>query len=162
MQGGLPLAVVVSLPLLRALGLPFGAFWDLATLVTLIWLIFGRLGCLLHGCCGGRPTRGWLGLELPDHRGIRCRRVPTQIMEAGWAALLLLTAVGLWGHRPFPGAVFLAAAGAYGLARVTLQPARQVQDRLGAVNLQRAFAAALGVLALLGLLVAWLANGRST
>ncbi len=162
MQGGLPLAVVVSLPLLHALGLPFGAFWDLATLVTLIWLIFGRLGCLLHGCCGGRPTRGWLGLELPDHRGIRCRRVPIQILEAGWAALLLVAAVGLWSRRPFPGAIFLGAAGAYALARVVLQPAREAQDRLGPVNLQRTFAAALGILALLGLIVTWLGSSRNT
>jgi phosphatidylglycerol:prolipoprotein diacylglycerol transferase len=88
-QGGVVLSVSVSPPLLTALRIPFGAFWDVATFVMLIWLIFGRLGCLLHGCCSGRPSAGPLTLELPDHRGIWRRRIPTQLLEAGWGVLIL-------------------------------------------------------------------------
>jgi phosphatidylglycerol---prolipoprotein diacylglyceryl transferase len=116
-QGGLLLAVAVSVPLLAAIGLPFGAFWDVMTLAMLIGLIFARLGCLLHGCCGGRPTRGRFALYLPDHRGVWRRRIPTQLLEAGGGVLILLGAVGLWDQRPFHGAIFLAAVTAYAWGR---------------------------------------------
>ena len=55
-QGGLIMAVSISPPIFTALQLPFGAFWDVTTFVMLIWLIFGRFGCVLHGCCSGRPS----------------------------------------------------------------------------------------------------------
>jgi len=84
------------------------------------------------------------------------------LIGAGASLFKLIAAVGLWSRRPFPGAIFLGAAGAYALARVVLQPAREAQDRLGPVNLQRTFAAALGILALLGLIVTWLGSSRNT
>jgi phosphatidylglycerol---prolipoprotein diacylglyceryl transferase len=160
MQGGLPLALLVSVPLLAALEIPVGAFWDVATFTALIALIFARLGCLLHGCCAGRPTTGLVGLDLPDHRGIWRRRVPTQLLDAGWAALVMVGAAGLWSVRPFPGAVFLAALGAYALGRFVLEPTREGRVRLGALDLQRALAVASGLTALAGLVIAWLASGE--
>jgi phosphatidylglycerol:prolipoprotein diacylglycerol transferase len=156
LQGGLVLAVAVSVPLLGAIGVPFAAYWDVATFTLLIWLIFARVGCLLHGCCSGRPSQAWFALNLPDHRGIWRQRIPTQILEAGWAALLLLGAAGLSNQPLFPGAVFLAALGAYALGRFALQRTREVQDQLGALNVQQAISAAFGVVALVGLLVVWL------
>jgi phosphatidylglycerol---prolipoprotein diacylglyceryl transferase len=154
-QGGLLLAVIVSLPLLAAIGLPFGAFWDVATFLMLIGLIFGRLGCLLHGCCGGRPTPGRFALCLPNQRGIWRRRIPTQLLEAGWAVLILLGTVGLWNALPFPGATFLAAVAAYSCGRFVLQPMRETRDQVGTLDVQRALAAAVGTAALAALLIAW-------
>ena len=153
-MGGFVLAVAVSPPLLGALGLPLGAFWDVAMFAMLVLLIFGRIGCLLHGCCGGRRSDGLLSLYLANHRGIWCRRVPTQLMEAGWGALLLMGASALWHERPFPGALFLSAVIAYGIGRLVLQSLRDEQDRVGNVNLQQAICATLGTLALAALL--WL------
>jgi phosphatidylglycerol:prolipoprotein diacylglycerol transferase len=154
--GGLVLAVAVSPPLLSAVELPFGAFWDVATFAMLIWLIFGRLGCVLHGCCGGRPSAGPFALELPDHRGVWRRRIPTQLLEGGWALILLIAAVGLWKHSPFPGALFLAVVAAYGGGRFALQGAREQQDRLGMLNIQQVICTGLLALSFIGLLVLWL------
>ena len=114
-----------------------------------------------------RPVEGTIltvarEVALATEAALKSTQDPIQILEAGWAALLLVAAVGLWSRRPFPGAIFLGAAGAYALARVVLQPAREAQDRLGPVNLQRTFAAALGILALLGLIVTWLGSSRNT
>jgi Prolipoprotein diacylglyceryl transferase/Concanavalin A-like lectin/glucanases superfamily len=69
MYGGLIVTVPLSFPLLRAMQLPFGEFWDAATVTILLGMVFTRIGCLLNGCCAGRPTSAWLGLNLPDHRG---------------------------------------------------------------------------------------------
>jgi phosphatidylglycerol---prolipoprotein diacylglyceryl transferase len=156
MLGGLVLAVAVSWPLLAAMDLPFGAFWDVATFVMLFWLIFGRLGCLLHGCCSGRPSSGPLTLYLPDHRGIWRRRVPTQLLEAGGAALLLLGATALWSQQPFSGALFLSAVAAYGLGRIALQPMREEHNRLRGLNIQQILCAAIVILSLVSVLALWL------
>jgi len=161
-QGGLPLAVLVSVPLLRVLEVPFAAFWDAATFTCLIWLMLGRVGCLLHGCCVGRPSNGPLALSLPDWRGIRRERVPTQLLEAAWAALLLLGALAFWDRRPFPGALFLCAVAAYGLGRFALQPAREVQEWIGSFNLPRALSAGLVAVSLASLLVLWLGTTQTT
>jgi prolipoprotein diacylglyceryltransferase len=159
LQGGLLLAVAASLPVLTALGLPFDAFWDAATPSMAIGLVLGRLGCLLNGCCGGIPADGRFALTLPGHRRVWRRRIPTQLCEAGLGVLILLGAIGLWDERPFPGSIFLAAATIYGWGRLALEPLREERDRIGAIDVQRAFAAAIGTLALTGLLIRSLAPG---
>src|SRR5262249_8177419 len=66
--GGL-LAVPVSLPLLAVLGLPVGSFWDAGAMGFLAAIVFLRIGCTLNGCCYGQVAG----------------RIPTQLLEAGWA-----------------------------------------------------------------------------
>jgi phosphatidylglycerol:prolipoprotein diacylglycerol transferase len=160
-QGGIVLSVGVSPPLLTALQIPFGAFWDVATIVMLIWLIFGRLGCLLHGCCGGRPTEGRFALYLPNQRGVWRRRIPTQLLEAGLGVLTFLGVVGLWNEHPFSGAIFLAAVATYAWGRFVLEPMRETRNQVGRLDVQQALAAAIGTLALAGLLIAWLGTRPS-
>lgn len=152
LYGGLLLAFAFSLPIVPLFGIPFGAFWDVATLTILVGMAFTKVGCLLHGCCSGRPTRGWLALRLPDARGVVCPRVPSQLLEAGLALALIGVSVLVWGRRPFPGAVFLLALMGYGAGRFALEPARETVDRLGGLSVNRLLsallvAAAAGVMA---------------
>src|ERR1700704_2436004 len=86
--GGLLVVLPFSVLLLPALRLPLGAFWDVTSFTLLITMIFGRVGCLMNGCCAGRPSEGWLGLHLPNPAGVWSRRLPTQCLEAAWAAVL--------------------------------------------------------------------------
>lgn len=158
MQGGLLLAIAVSVPLLRAVGVPFAQFWDVAIFTALIWLALGRLGCFLHGCCAGRSTDSRFALFLPDHRGIWRRRIPTQLLEAGLAVLMLAVAITLWAQRLFPGTIFLAVLTGYALGRLAIQPAYEAQDRLGHLNLQQAISVVIGALALGALLLGWLVS----
>ena len=44
MYGGLPLALLLAVPVLYALRLPFGAFWDVGILSILTGMIFARVG----------------------------------------------------------------------------------------------------------------------
>jgi prolipoprotein diacylglyceryltransferase len=125
MYGAVPVMLLCSVPLLHALHLGLGAFWDVSTFTILVGMIFTRVGCLLNGCCGGRPTRGWFGIRLPNTRGIWRRRVPTQALEAACAAALLIVAMVMWRRTPFPGALFLLIMLSYASARLALELARE-------------------------------------
>lgn len=125
--GGLILAVALSPAVLAPLGLPFATFWDAATFTMLVGMIFTRVGCLLNGCCAGRPSEGRLALNLPDHRGRWERRHPVQLLELATAVVLLAGAAAIATAPPFPGAVFVFALAGYGSARSVLNPLREPQ-----------------------------------
>ncbi len=135
MYGGLA-AVPVSVPLLAALGVPFWAFWDAATFTILTGMIFGRVGCLLTGCCGGRRVR-----------------VPMQVLEAGLGAVLLPVAAAVAASPAPDGVAFLGALVGYGLGRLALQPLRERQTRFAGMPALVAASAALVVVALSLILV---------
>jgi phosphatidylglycerol:prolipoprotein diacylglycerol transferase len=129
MYGAVPVMLLCSVPLLRMLRLGFGAFWDVSTFTILVGMIFTRVGCLLNGCCGGRATRSWFGVRLPDTRGVWQRRIPTQALEAVCAVILLGVAIGMWRQTPFPGALFLLIMLCYASARLVLELAREHTNR---------------------------------
>ena len=149
LYGGLVLPLILSVPLLRALDLPFGAFWDLATVTILVGMIPTRLGCFLNGCCAGRPSQGPLALYLPGRLGRWERRIPVQLLEAAWAAVLLAATAAWWSRRPFDGSVFLAAIGGYGIGRFVLESLRETVDRIGPFSVNRAISLALVAASLL-------------
>jgi phosphatidylglycerol:prolipoprotein diacylglycerol transferase len=122
--GGLAIMLPLSVPVVALLGISLGEFLDAATFTILVGMMFTRVGCLLNGCCAGRAVRRW-GFRLPNHAGVWERRAPTQILEASLGgALLVASTVGLQ-HRPFAGAVFLAAAGGYAIGRLALESLRE-------------------------------------
>jgi phosphatidylglycerol:prolipoprotein diacylglycerol transferase len=124
--GGLLLSVAVSLALLPAVGLPFLAFWDAASVTMLVGLAVTRVGCLMNGCCAGRPTTGRLAMWAPDVRGRWERRRPTQLLEAAWAVLILV-AVAMGGDvLRGDGTVFAAVVASYSAGRLVFQALRDV------------------------------------
>jgi phosphatidylglycerol---prolipoprotein diacylglyceryl transferase len=154
MYGGLLAAIPLSIPLLRVMDLPFAKFWDAATFAILLGMIFTRIGCLLNGCCSGRPSAAWFALDLPDHRGVRHRRVPTQLLEAAWATVLLTAAFFMRGREPFAGAVFCASLIAYGVGRYFLQKLRD-DDTVSDTGVIQVTSVLLALAALIGMGVAW-------
>jgi phosphatidylglycerol:prolipoprotein diacylglycerol transferase len=156
LYGGLALAVPLSVPLLAALRVSFGAFWDVAIFTMLVGMVFTKVGCLLNGCCAGRPTTGLLGLRLPDTRGEWRRRIPTQLLEAGLAVVLIVGAAVVWKRLPFEGALFLCVVGAYGIGRTLLESTRDTVDRVGSLGVNYAISGVLVVLSSSILLFVWL------
>ncbi len=154
MYGGLLAAGPLSIPLLRVMDLPFAKFWDAATFAILVGMIFTRFGCLLNGCCSGRPSTAWFALDLPDHRGIRHRRVPAQLLEAAWATVLLTAAFPMRGREPFIGAIFCSSLLAYGTGRYFLQKLRD-DDTVSDTGVIQITSVLLALAALLGMGVAW-------
>jgi phosphatidylglycerol---prolipoprotein diacylglyceryl transferase len=126
-HGGLALALPVSAPLLSAFHLSPGSFWDVSAFTILVGMVFTRVGCLLNGCCAGRPSTAWGCINLPNHRGVWERRIPTQCLEGALAAALLIAAIRAWQWLPFPGALFLLVTAGYGCGRFVLQSAREQQ-----------------------------------
>jgi phosphatidylglycerol---prolipoprotein diacylglyceryl transferase len=155
MYGGLILAVPLSIPLLHVMGLPFGAFWDAATFTMLLGMAFTRIGCLLNGCCGGRPTEAWFALDLPGHRGVWQRRYPTQLMEMAFALMLVGAAVMLRGRSPFSGAIFCSAVVAYGAGRFFLERLREDETGGRDQAAMQATSIVLLIAALAGLVFVW-------
>jgi phosphatidylglycerol:prolipoprotein diacylglycerol transferase len=148
LYGGLITAALVSLPLLWILRTSIGAFWDAAAITLLVGMIFTKMGCLLNGCCAGRPTTHRLACHLPNVRGIWCRRVPSQLLEAGLAALLLM-GVGLtWSRHRFDGELFLYIVAAYALGRWGLEFSREDVDRVGGLSLHRTISVLLAAISL--------------
>jgi phosphatidylglycerol:prolipoprotein diacylglycerol transferase len=129
MYGGLLPMLLLSFPLLRFLQLSFGAFWDVASFTILVAMIVTRVGCLMNGCCAGRPSQSWLSFFLPGKNGVWQRRIPTQAFEAGWAVTLLVGAVVFWPAMPFPGALFLFVVLAYAAGRFVMDVFRETEFR---------------------------------
>jgi phosphatidylglycerol---prolipoprotein diacylglyceryl transferase len=148
LYGGLLLALAFSVPLLRALRIPLETFWDAAAINILTGMVFTKLGCFLNGCCAGRQTSGFVGMNLPDARGVWRRRIPAQLIEAALAAILLFGAVKLLQRVPPDGVVFLSATAAYAISRCLLESAREGVGGLCRITLARAISIGLGVASL--------------
>lgn len=158
MFGGLFVAVPVSVPLLVALDVPFATFWDVTTFAILLGMIFARIGCLLNGCCAGRRSTGWWSAYLPDHLGRWDRRIPTQFLEAAWAALLLVVAAIAWPWRPFPGAWVLLVVTSYCCGRLLLESLREPESG-SPFTIYHALSAAMIVVSVASLVAFWPRQG---
>jgi len=152
MYGGLPAALLVSVPLLRFLHLSIPAFWDVAIFTILIGMFFTRIGCLLNGCCAGRPWQ--LGLFLPNANGVWEKRIPTQLIEAAWAALLIIAALAARCSSPFPGAVFLLVCLGYATGRLLMDFARD-RETTNLFSIARVLSIAITLLSVSALTFYW-------
>jgi prolipoprotein diacylglyceryltransferase len=155
LYGGLLLALPFSVPLLAILHLSWGAFWDVATFTMLVGMIFTRVGCLLNGCCAGRPSSARFSVRLPNQRGEWKRRIPTQCLEAGWAAALLVFAMAVWRWLPFPGALFLLVLTGYALGRLAFESTRELRHGASRFTIHHAISVLLIVVSLVGLTTRW-------
>jgi len=63
--GGVILAIVTLALYLRALRVPVRRALDILAVGLMLGLGFGRIGCLLNGCCFGRPTDLPWGIRFP-------------------------------------------------------------------------------------------------
>lgn len=145
--GGLLLALPLGYRLLVREHFPVRRALDMGGLVIPVGLAFGRMGCVLGGCCFGRPLAGALGLSFPPgspasllqaatgllpHAHVRSLPVhPTQLYEAyGSLALAFYLYFRLHGRKRYDGQVFLAFLGGYAALRFALEFAR-ADDRGG-------------------------------
>jgi phosphatidylglycerol---prolipoprotein diacylglyceryl transferase len=155
LYGGLIVSCLVSIPVLKILMIPYGAFWDAASITLLIGMVFTKVGCFLNGCCAGRPTTSRLAWYLPNHQGIWRRRLPAQLLEAGLAALILLGLVVLWNRLPFKGALFVYTVGSYSLGRWWLEATREDIETVGPLSLHRSISLFLAAACLTSLVFMW-------
>ena len=153
---------------------PFWKAADMAGLVIPIGLGFGRMGCLLAGCCFGTPTQARWAMVFPSHSPASESQFkagllpspfepslavhPTQAYESAAsfaiAAVLILV---LHGRKRYDGQVFLAFVALYALARFVIEFFRN-DDRGGLLGLSTSQLIGLGLVAAAGAGHRWLAR----
>jgi phosphatidylglycerol---prolipoprotein diacylglyceryl transferase len=154
MYGGLLLVLPFSVPVLAALHLSAGSYWDVAVFTMLVAMVLGRLGCLMNGCCAGRPSKSLLGIYLPNREGVWERRVPTPCLEAALGVALVVLALAFRPFMPFPGSLFLLVTAGYALGRLVLESTRE-QTRIGRFTIHHGISILLIVSCLGTLAVRW-------
>lgn len=127
--GGLLLSVPMCWWYIHRNGLPLWTTCDLFAPGIAMAQGVGRMGCLLAGCCYGRPTEAPWGITFSSTLaaansgtplGIALH--PTQIYES--AAVLLILGVLVAGERrwrAFPGRTFWTYLLLYGAARIVIE-----------------------------------------
>src|SRR3954468_13248566 len=127
--GGLLAAFGVGLWLIRRYKLPVWTTGDLIAPGIALGHIVGRFGCLMAGCCYGRPTSVPWGITFTDP--VAAANVgtplsiplhPTQLYDAGAEAVIL--AILLFTERrgrPFPGRTFWMYMLLYAISRFVIE-----------------------------------------
>jgi phosphatidylglycerol---prolipoprotein diacylglyceryl transferase len=160
--GGFIGATVAAVFLLRRDRFPFWKAADMAGFAIPTGLAFGRMGCLLAGCCFGATTKLPWGLSFPprspaseaqakEHILTSARMWsepvhPTQVYES--AASLLVAIVCLYVVLPrkrYDGQVFAASLVLYASARFIVEFLRR-DDRGGLIGLSTSQVIGLGLI----------------
>jgi phosphatidylglycerol:prolipoprotein diacylglycerol transferase len=149
--GGFIGASLMAVFVLRRDRFPFWKAADMAGFAVPLGLAFGRMGCLLAGCCYGLRSESAIALSFPPRSPASeaefkahdlasvtdwsHRVLPTQIFESAAslaiAAFLLLY---VHGRKRYDGQVFVGFVGLYALARFVLEFFRD-DDRGGVAGL---------------------------
>lgn len=127
--GGLIAAIAVGLYQLRKHRLPLWPSSDLFAPGIALGYMVGRLGCLMAGCCYGKPTAVAWAITFTDPAAnfnvgtpLNVALHPTQLYESA-AGLVLLVALLLIEKRPgsFPGRTVWSFAFLYSVLRFVIE-----------------------------------------
>ena len=97
-------------------------FWsitDIAAACISIAHCFGRIGCLMAGCCHGAKTDAWYGIYM---KSIGCKVVPIQLYEAIFLALVFAFCAYRVAHKKTHGLALYMEL--YGVWRFFIEYAR--------------------------------------
>ena len=166
--GGLVGASLAAWFLLRRDKFPFWKAADMAGFAIPLGLAFGRMGCLMAGCCFGATCNLPWAVSFPwkspaseeqfkDHLLPTARMWslpvhPTQIYESA-ASLAIAAACLMWIHprKRYDGQVFAAFLALYAIARFLLEYLRR-DDRGGFLGLSTSQLLGLAMLAAAGVI----------
>jgi phosphatidylglycerol:prolipoprotein diacylglycerol transferase len=127
--GGLIAAVTVALLYLRRHKLPLWTTTDVFAPGIALGHVVGRLGCLMAGCCFGRPTTVPWAITFHDAAAnanvgtpLGVPLHPTQLYEAGAELLILVFLLAFERKgRVFPGRTFWSYMLLYGVSRFVIE-----------------------------------------
>lgn len=165
--GGFIGASVAAYRLLKTDRFPFWKAADMAGITVPLGLGFGRMGCLLAGCCFGTVTHGKDGLVFPSnspasdwqnkHALLASKYLPslpvhpTQILESAASfAIAASCLLYVHGRKRYDGQVFLSFVALYAAARFLVEFWRS-DDRGGLLGLSTSQLIGLGLMALVAL-----------
>lgn len=135
--GGLIVATLAGIWRLHQLKLPIWTLADCLAPGIVLGHVFGRFGCLLNGCCYGRPYDGFGAIRFPkDHVTGGAPIHPAQLYEAGLNLLFFGLLMTAFSRRKFPGQVFCLYLMGYAVLRSTVEVFRgdYAQETPGAIS----------------------------
>lgn len=121
--GGLIGGFIVSLWFVKSRGLPFLKLADTLSPSIILGLAIGRLGCLMAGCCFGKPAHlPWcISFSNPDSLApLYTYLHPTQIYESVLSFVLFLFLFWYRKRIKFTGELFLIYVSGYSIIRFFL------------------------------------------
>jgi len=120
---------------------------DWFALIVPVSIMLGRVGCILHGCCLGRPCEAsWFTMN--DAAGVP--RWPAALVELLFNAAMLPTILLLRRRKILPGQHFHLYLIAYGAFRFAHEFLRATPDILGPISGYQVAAMALLLLGAIG------------
>lgn len=124
--GGLAGAVTAAAVYIKRRRLPLGKWADLTAPTAMTTLVFGRIGCLLNGCCYGKVAAGlpW-GIVYPaSHPALGLHRYPvhpTPVYSSLAALLIFIVLAVMERHKRFDGQVFWSMILMYSASRFIIE-----------------------------------------
>jgi phosphatidylglycerol:prolipoprotein diacylglycerol transferase len=116
--GGLIGAIVAGAIYIRWKKLPFWKTADIIAPSIALGSVFGRTGCLLNGCCYGRPTDLPWGIRFPaDHPTGGVPVHPTEIYDGLLNLGLYFFLAWLFRRKKFDGQIFATYLLCYAVTR---------------------------------------------
>ena len=127
--GGLITATLVAFWYIRRHNLPFWTTCDMFAPGIALGHVIGRVGCLMAGCCYGKPSSAPWAITFTDPFAaanvgtpLNVPLHPTQLYEAGAELLILiLLLVTERKGRPFPGRTFWGYMFLYAVSRFIIE-----------------------------------------
>ena len=162
--GGFIGAGLMAIVVLRRDRFPFWKAADMAGFAIPLGLGFGRMGCLLAGCCFGLQSKSAVALAFPSHSPASeaqfragqlasasdwsHRVLPTQIFESAMSlAIAALCLLWVHGRKRYDGQVFTVFLALYAIGRFVLEFFRD-DDRGGLLGLSTSQLIGAGLVAL--------------
>ena len=166
--GGLIAASLTCIYQLRKHKLPLWKSGDLFAPGIALGYMVGRLGCLMAGCCYGKPTQVAWAITFTDPAAamnvgtpLGVPLHPTQIYEALAGLVILVTLLVLERRgKPYPGRTFWQFVLLYAVSRFVIEFFRG--DDRGMVSMFSTSQVISLVLAPLSVFMLWWLAGRST
>jgi phosphatidylglycerol:prolipoprotein diacylglycerol transferase len=131
--GGMLAAVVVGIWYARHCRLPLWKTADCAAPAIALGIIFGRIGCLLNGCCFGTVCQQPWGISFPVNSyastiiGTQSLH-PTQLYDAGLAAVNLFVLILLNRKKNPEGVLAATFLLIYGISRIVVDEYRYYES----------------------------------
>jgi phosphatidylglycerol---prolipoprotein diacylglyceryl transferase len=173
--GGFIGASVMAIFLLRRDRFPFWKAADMAGFAIPLGLGFGRMGCLLAGCCFGLRTEAGLAMSFPPHSPASDAQFklheltspatwshpvhPTQIYESAMSLVIAaFCLLYVHGRKRYDGQVFVTFLALYAGGRFLIELLR-ADDRGGGLGLSTSQLLGLALVAVAAFLHVRLARG---
>ena len=118
LYGGIILASVTTIIFVKVRSLHLWKVADLLMPYVAFGQAIGRIGCLLNGCCYGKPTAGLFGVNMPGHY---TKIHPTQLFESVAMLFIFFALLLLRKRKKYDGQIFFYYVIFYSIIRFLIE-----------------------------------------